>query len=93
MTPRMIIAPGPKRDALMGVKPSVGGAKFAAAVEDLSWTGVSVKCDPNNPDVYLAIWMDGRKSSMDLRNNPHPAVNVAACLDYQYLGYYPAQRH
>ena len=88
----MIIAPGPERNALVSLKPSDGAAKFVAAIEDLSWTGVSVKCDPDNPDVYLAIWADGRKSSIDLRNNHHPAVNVAACLDYQYLGYYPGHR-
>lgn len=92
MKPHMIIPPGPERDYLAATRPSEGGAKFAAAVEGLSWTGVSVKRDPSNPDVYLAIWMDGRKSSMDLRSNPHPAVNVAACLDYQYLGYYPEHR-
>jgi hypothetical protein len=86
MTPRMIIAPGPERDALSRIMPSDGATKFVAAVECLSRTGVSVKCDANNPDVYLAIWMDGRKSSMDLRNNPHPALNVAACLDYRYRG-------
>ena len=60
-----------------------GAQKFAAAVEDLSQTGVSVKPTANLHGGYFAIWMDGRETTLFV-SAPEQAINAAIALDKWY---------